>query len=279
MNFYTDPLLDKLRLIESGQPLNEGLSPEEKQELDSLYKELAGWGGVDSEMDTLISAYKKLPAGGDTTTTTPDAKKKIMAPVDPGTVELQKWLISKGYNLGPDGADGRWGKNTQKGIDAFWADWQAKKISKPDQDQYQKLLGAAKDTEWTRYWFSKQKAAGAATSTAAGAATQPAAGATGSGAIPADANKKEPYWVNGTRYEWGTRGWKATAQPGDAFQWNSTRARSMTKFTGPDSAYQTGGTATAAAPAPSGAATQPSSTEKRTPAEIKASQDLKKAGV
>ena len=63
----------------------------------------------------------------------------------------------------------------------------------------------------------------------------------GVGAIPADANKAEPYWVNGTRYEWKTNrgggGWQATAQPGDKLQWNSTRNRSSSNFTGPDSQY------------------------------------------
>ena len=96
-----------------------------------------------------------------------EPKKKQMAPVDPGTIPLQKWIASKGYDIGKFGADGRWGKDTTKAVDAFWADWKAGKISEPDKQQYQKLLGAAKDTDWTRYWFQKQQG-GAAASPAAG---------------------------------------------------------------------------------------------------------------
>ena len=119
-----------------------------------------------------------------TQTVTPDKApeteppKKQMAPVDPGTVGLQKWIASKGYDIGKFGADGRWGKDTTKAIDAFWADWKAGKISEPDKQQYQTLLGAAKDTNWTRYWFQKQKGGAApdqmAKPAGGGQAAQPA---------------------------------------------------------------------------------------------------------
>ena len=102
-----------------------------------------------------------------------DPKKKQMAPVDPGTQELQKWIASKGYNIGAAGADGRLGPNTNKALDAFMADWKAGKISEPDKQLYQKLLGGAKDTAWTKQWFAKANAANG------GQAAQPAAGGKG----------------------------------------------------------------------------------------------------
>jgi hypothetical protein len=107
------------------------------------------------------------------TKTPPAEKKKQMAPVDPGTQELQKWIASKGYNIGAAGADGRLGPNTNKALDAFMADWKAGKISEPDKQQYQQLLGGAKDTAWTKQWFAKANAA------SGGQAAQPAAGAKG----------------------------------------------------------------------------------------------------
>jgi hypothetical protein len=88
---------------------------------------------------------------------------------------------------------------------------------------------------------------GQAASPAPGGAA-PAAG--GSAAVPATADKKKPYWVNGTRYEFkGRGGWQATAAPTDKLQWNSTRARSMAKFTGADDEFKPGGGNQAASPA------------------------------
>lgn len=80
-----------------------------------------------------------------------------------------------------------------------------------------------------------------------GSSQKVAPAATSATSIPADASKAEPYWVNGTRYEWQMKGggrgtaatgsWQPTAAPGDKLQWNSTRARSMSNYTGPDSQY------------------------------------------
>ena len=61
-------------------------------------------------------------------------------------------------------------------------------------------------------------------------------------------DKKQPYWVNGTRYEWknanpnrpsstGQGRWAITAQPGDKLQLNATRKKTMAKYTGPDSEF------------------------------------------
>jgi hypothetical protein len=60
-------------------------------------------------------------------------------------------------------------------------------------------------------------------------------------------DKTQPYWVNGTRYEWknanprrpdSTQGrWAITAQPGDKLQLNATRKKTMAKYTGPDSEF------------------------------------------
>jgi len=69
-------------------------------------------------------------------TTTPPAKK--LAPVDPGTKELQTWLKNKGYNIGKFGADGRFGPDTAKAIAA----WKAKglKPGNPEFEEYAALL-------------------------------------------------------------------------------------------------------------------------------------------
>ncbi len=71
--------------------------------------------------------------------TTPPAKK--LAPVDPGTKELQTWLKNKGYNIGKFGADGRFGSDTAKAIAA----WKAKglKPGNPEFEEYAALLGKA----------------------------------------------------------------------------------------------------------------------------------------
>ena len=77
----------------------------------------------------------------------------------------------------------------------------------------------------------------------AGQAASPSAGG-----VPPDADKKQPYWVDGTRYEYKMSGgggrsstgkWEVTATPQDKLQWNSTRGRSMNKYTGPDDGFDT----------------------------------------
>ena len=111
MNFFTDPLLNKLRLIESRVDIiNEGLSPNERKELDGLYKELAGWGGVDPEMDTLIAAYKKLPKGG-----SGGAGGAKVGRANPGTKALQHWLTTKGQKVTIDGI---YGPGTQAAVNS-----------------------------------------------------------------------------------------------------------------------------------------------------------------
>jgi hypothetical protein len=58
------------------------------------------------------------------------------------------------------------------------------------------------------------------------------------GRPPADAPKNEPYWVNGTRYEWqygrGGGNWTPTFKPGD-WGLNSNQAAAKAGYTGPDS--------------------------------------------
>lgn len=68
--------------------------------------------------------------------------------------------------------------------------------------------------------------------------------------IPATADKKQPYWVNGTRFEYksiaANRGrpasgkWEVTHNPTDKLAWNDTRKRSRAKYTGPDNAFNSG---------------------------------------
>jgi hypothetical protein len=108
-----------------------------------------------------------------------------------------------------------------------------------------------------------------------GQAASPAAGATGAAAVPASADKSKPFWVNGTRFEFkagrGGSGWQQTATPGDTLQWNSTRARSSSNYTGADDAFPGAAQAQAKAPAPGQAASpakpkQNASTEFNDPA-------------
>lgn len=98
---------------------------------------------------------------------------------------------------------------------------------------------------------AQSKPAAGAKPAAGGQAAQPAAG--GASQVPPTADKSKPYWVGGTRYEYkqgrGGGSWQVTATPQDKLQWNSTRARSMSGYTGADDQYKPGGaTATAKAP-------------------------------
>jgi len=257
--FARDPLLEKLRLIDSGHKFNEGLTPEESKELDKLYGDLSVTGKNDPKLAPLFAQYNKVPSVSAADPATPNTaadpvdttKPQQWAPgvlhvgmgmppasPDPKVMELQK-------KLGITPADGRFGPGTEKAVKAK-----------------QTEIGAKPDGAWGPESQAKFAAKGGTAPSPS--ATPGAAG--GASAIPADASKKEPYWVNGTRYEWnmsgGGRGqaatgkWKVTATPQDALQWNSTRYRSMNKFTGPDSAY--GKTATPDATGTT--ATKPSAT-------------------
>jgi len=93
----------------------------------------------------------------------------------------------------------------------------------------------------------------------------PTAGAPTASSLPPElasvTDKKQPYWVNGTRYEWkranpsrpsstGQGRWAITAQPNDKFQINATRRKTVAKYTGPDSEFGKQPPAQSAQPTP-----------------------------
>jgi len=236
--------LEKMRVLES--QLNEALTPDEQKELDQLAQSYGD--SEDPEITGLLKQYGDAKNAalnatpGSKPTSTTATKKKSMTPVDPKVQALQNDILAIDPKALPKyGADGRMGSETQT---------------------------AMKDA---RFKVALDKYNGDGST-----ATKPSTGAAGgASAVPADASTKEPYWVNGTRYEYkmsgGGRGqaatgkWEPTATPTDKLQWNSTRARSMAKYTGPDSAYGKTDAAnptdtTAAEPTASTTATKPATT-------------------
>ncbi len=99
----------------------------------------------------------------------------------------------------------------------------------------------AQRDEWMAKYGKTHNMDGTPKST--GQAASPSAAGGGSSKIPSSADKTQPYWVDGTRYEWKQRRsggmWEVTATPQDKLQWNSTRGRSMNKYTGPDDGFDT----------------------------------------
>lgn len=121
MNFYKDPLIEKLRLIES-RPLSEGLSDEEWEQLKQLRAELdkdPDSAKLHADADALIKSKEpaaplpepreaEIARANDIPNNPPvdPAKKKPKYLVNPGTRALQHWLNSKGFKVKVDGAHG-----------------------------------------------------------------------------------------------------------------------------------------------------------------------------
>lgn len=263
MNYYSDPLLTKLRLIESGQQLNEGLSPEERKELDGLFKDLAGFDGVDADVSALVAQYKKLPKAGPTGGTG-GAK---LGRANPGTKAFQNWLNSKGQKVAVDGV---YGPATQQAATALHGD-PAYMDMVGVGTAYNVIPGQGLSLNSPEY-LAKMKKYGYDPKTgdkiAGGSGAQPGAGAA---SVPFDklnqlAPKAGPgteFWVDGSRYEKSPRGtWAKTFEPGD-WGWNSNQAKARASYTGPNDGEidkaadqaKTGG-------APTGAAAQPVATSK-----------------
>jgi hypothetical protein len=182
------------------------------------------------------------PAGGQAAS--PAAPPKGQS--DPKVKALQDKLIAAGAKIK---ADGIMGPQTQAAMKQFP---QAVSGNLPlPQGTTPSTAGAGRGGQGgptaAQLAAARTGSGGQAASPSAGGAA-PAAG--GAGAVPATADKKKPYWVNGTRYEFkGRAGWQATAAPTDKLQWNSTRARSMAKFTGADDEFKPGAGSQAASPA------------------------------
>jgi hypothetical protein len=252
----TESILAKLRALEESF-----LAEDDRAEVDQLWSEIQKGledgtvsGDMAKEVDTLgaeVNKYQQANPSKDAkpVTTTPDAKKPAGGGAgrkNPGTMAFQNWLNSKGKKVA---VDGMYGDETQTAAhdpairkDPAFIDMIGVGTAynvKPGQGPGTMSLG---DPGWLaamkKHGYDPKTGNPIAGSTATKPSTATPGAAGGSAAIPADANRKEPYWVNGTRYEATPRGgWEVTATPQDALQWNSTRARSMAKYTGPDSAY------------------------------------------
>ena len=266
-----ESILNKLRALEESF-----LAEDDRAEVDQLWSEIQKGledgtvsGNMAKEVDTLsaeVLKYQQSNPSKDAkpVTTTPDIKKPAGGGVgrkNPGTMAFQNWLNSKGKKVA---VDGMYGDETQTAAhdpairkDPAFMDMLGVGTAynvKPGQGPGTMSLG---DPGWLaamkKHGYDPKTGNPIAGSTATKPSTATSGAAGGASAVPADANRKEPYWVNGTRYEATPRGgWEVTATPQDALQWNSTRARSMSKYTGPDSAYgKTDATdTTAAKPAP-----------------------------
>jgi hypothetical protein len=301
----TESILAKLRALEESF-----LAEDDRAEVDKLWSEIQKGledgtisGDMAKEVDSLgaeVNKYQQANPSKDAKPVTPDVKKKPVTPggkagrKNAGTTAFQNWLNSKGQKVAVDGMYGNetrtaWQslpaqiKQSPEGMDMLGVGTAYNVI--PGQGPGTMSLG---DKRWldamTKYGFDPKTGNPVAGSTATKPSATPGA-AGGASAIPADASKKEPYWVNGTRYEWnmsgGGRGqaatgkWEVTATPQDALQWNSTRYRSMNKFTGPDSAY--GKTATPDATGTT--ATKPAAPASGAPAPMSAQQRLAQQNV
>jgi hypothetical protein len=255
MNFYKDPLLEKLRLIES-QILGEALSDEEFVELQRLRAELADdpeVSKIHSDVDAVVTARAR-DLEKPSVTTDPNKppvdpnKKKPKYLVNPGTRACQHWLNSKGFKVAVDGA---LGPETIAAKDAYYNKYIANgKADDATKNEYFDMTGLSvaynvrptkTDTEGYMFLGSKTYLAamkkygydpktgdpigGAKPASQAGQPTKGAEVSTGNPAldvlnkVPNPKNGME-YWVNGSRYKYTNVGFDpATGQANQANGW------------------------------------------------------------
>lgn len=207
MNFYRDPLLDKLRSIES-RPLQEGLSDDEFAELQKLRAELGDdpeSSKLHAEVDDIVkqraAAFEKPPQGDkpqdDEEKKWPSTRDEIIA-------------FQKANGLTPDGLIG---KKTLAALTA--AGYTPPPGFKPVGDRVKPTPTKPQNQ-----------------------APQPTTSGTPPELAKVDTIKNKEYWVNGTRYAFtgvpgGKGSWFPNFEQDDWIGTPANRKLSREKYTGP----------------------------------------------
>jgi hypothetical protein len=225
MNFYKDPLLEKLRLIES-RILGEALSDDEFADLQKLRAELGDdpeSAKLHSEVDTVIkqrAAEFEKTGSGSTGPTTPaqdgggEEKPEVKWPTTPDEIKA----FQKLHNLKDDGLIG------QKTMAALIA---AGATPPPG---FKPVGNKVKPKEKPPGIAPQPKPGEPAPNTMSRAGTPPEL-------AKVDPRVNNEYWVNGTRYKFtgiGNNGtWAPNFQSTDMFGSPANRKLSREKYTGP----------------------------------------------
>jgi len=268
MNFYKDPLLEKLRLIES-RILSEALSDDEFVELQRLRAELADDPEVSklhSDVDAVVTARAR-DLEKPSVTTDPNKppvdpnKKKPGYKINPGTRAYQNWLNSQGVTVG---IDGKLGPETQGAGQKLIALNKEFGSGGKRSNEFSDMQGVGtavnvrpqKTDDGKMMWIGSQgylaamqkygydpKTGDPIGGNKSPQAAQPAPSNTMSRAgTPPELAKIDPrvnkeYWVNGTRYTFsgiGNNGtWEPTFRSTDIVGSPTNRKLSRDKYTGP----------------------------------------------
>ena len=272
MNFYKDPLLEKLRLIES-RILSEALSDDEFVELQRLRAELADdpeASKLHSEVDAVVKA-RAAELEKPSVTTDPNKppvdpnKKKPGYKINPGTRAYQNWLNLQGVKVG---IDGKLGPETQGAGQKLIALNKEFGSGGKRSNEFSDMQGVGtavnvrpqKTDDGKMMWIGSQGYLAAMqkygydpkTGDPIGGANKPQAaqptpGSPAAGippelatAVPSPKDGDE-YWVNGTRYAFKGMGggraytkptWRINHKPGDMAFKADTDWAAKNKFTG-----------------------------------------------
>ena len=273
MNFYKDPLIEKLRLIES-RILSEALSDDEFAELQKLRADLGSdpeSAKLHSEVDAVVKA-RAADLEKPSVTTDPNKppvdpnKKKPGYKVNPGTLAYQDWLNKQGVKVGIDGKLGPETQGAGQKLIALNKDFgPGGKRSNEFSDM--QGVGTAvnvrpqKTDDGKMMWIGSQGYLAAMqkygydpkTGNPTGGANKPQAAQPTPGSpdagIPPELAKAVPspkdgdeYWVKGTRYEFKGFGggraytkpkWTVTFNPGEFTLNGGTRRAGSSGYTGP----------------------------------------------